>query len=81
MKKKEANVNEVRDNLAEYLSDAEKGNETVIKRYSKKIARIVPYETSEKKKLPDLSEFRNSLGVSLDKPAGEIIRQMRDEER
>lgn len=80
MDKKEANVNQVRDNLAEYLSDAEKGRETVIKRYSKKIALIVPYQSDKKKTLPDLTGFRKSLKTSLKKPAGEIIRNMREEE-
>ncbi len=81
MSKKEVNVNEVRQQIAEYLTRAERGEETVIKRYSSKIAKIVPYEEKTRKKLPDLSDFRQSLGVSSDQPAGELLRDMRNDDR
>ena len=81
MNKKEVNVNEVRQQIAEYLTRAERGEETVIKRYSSKIAKIVPYEEQPKKKLPDLSDFRKSLGVTSERPAGKLIREMRDNDR
>jgi len=81
MSKKEVNVNEVRQRIAEYLTRAERGEETVIKRYSSKIAKIVPYEEKTRKKLPDLSDFRQSLGVSSDQPAGELLRDMRNDDR
>ena len=81
MSKKEVNVNEVRQQIAEYLTRAERGEETVIKRYSSKIAKIVLYEEKTRKKLPDLSDFRQSLGVSSDQPAGELLRDMRNDDR
>ena len=81
MSKKEANVNEVRQHIAEYLSRAERGEETVIKRYSEKIAKITPYDENPRKKLPDLSDFRKSLGVTSKRPAGELLRVMRDNDR
>ena len=81
MSKKEANVNEVREQIAEYLTRAERGEETIIKRYSKKVAKIVPYEEKSRKKLPDLSDFRHSLGVSSEQPAGELLREMRENDR
>ncbi|WP_340104825.1 type II toxin-antitoxin system Phd/YefM family antitoxin [Rhodohalobacter sp. 8-1] len=81
MSNKEVNVNEVREQIAEYLTRAERGEETIIKRYSKKIAKIVPYQETPRKKLPDLSDFRQSLGVSSEQPAGEILREMRDNDR
>lgn len=81
MSKKEANVNEIREQIAEYLTRAERGEETIIKRYSKKVAKIVPYEEKSRKKLPDLSDFRQSLGVSSERPAGELLREMRENDR
>ena len=81
MSKKEANVNEIREQIAEYLTRAERGEETIIKRYSKKVAKIVPYEEKSRKKLPDLSDFRQSLGVSSEQPAGELLREMRENDR
>lgn len=81
MSKKEANVNEIREQIAEYLARAERGEETIIKRYSKKVAKIVPYEEKSRKKLPDLSDFRQSLGVSSERPAGELLREMRENDR
>lgn len=33
-----------------------------------------------RKPLPDLTEFREKLGVKSDRPAAETIREMRDEE-
>ena len=80
MEKKNVNVNEVRERIAEYLTRAEHGEETIIKRYSKKIAKIVPYEKTSRTQLPDLSEFRRSLGVTSDQPAGDFLRDMRENE-
>lgn len=81
MSKKEVNVNEVRQQIAEYLTRAERGEETIIKRYSTKIAKIVPYEEKPAKKLPDLSNFRQSLGVTSEQTAGDLLREMRDNDR
>ena len=74
MSKKEVNVNEVREQIAEYLTRAERGEETIIKRYSTKIAKIVPYEETSRERLPDLSDFRKSLGVTSEQPAGDLLR-------
>lgn len=81
MSNKEVNVNEVREQIAEYLTRAERGEETIIKRYSKKIAKIVPYQESPRQKLPDLSDFRQSHGITSERPAGELLREMRNNDR
>jgi len=81
MSKKEVNVNEVREQIAEYLTRAERGEETIIKRYTAKIAKIVPYEEKPRERLPDLSDFRKSLGVTSEKPSGELLRKMRNSDR
>ncbi|CAN5178157.1 hypothetical protein BH23BAC3_BH23BAC3_27420 [soil metagenome] len=81
MNKKEVNVNEVREQMAEYLTRAERGEEIIIKRYARKVAKIVPYEEDNQKKLPDLSKFRKSLDVQPDQPAADFLREMRDNDR
>ena len=81
MSKKEVNVNEVREKIAEYLTRAERGEETIIRRYSTKIAKIVPYEEAPRERLPDLSDFRKSLGVTTEKPSGVLLREMRNSDR
>jgi len=81
MNKKEVNVNEVREQIAEYLTRAERGEETIIKRYSTKIAKIVPYIETPRERLPDLSDFRKSLGVTSEQPAGDLLREMRNNDR
>jgi len=81
MSKKEVNVNEVRERIAEYLTRAERGEETIIKRYSTKIAKIVPYKESPRERLPDLSDFRKSLVVTSERPAGDLLREMRNSDR
>lgn len=81
MDDKEVNVNEVREHLAEYLSKAERGEEIIIKRYSKKVARIVAYEEKQKGQLPDLTEFRKEVGVLPGKSLADTVREMRDNER
>lgn len=81
MSKKEINVNEVREQIAEYLTRAERGEEIIIKRYSSRIAKIVPYEEKHRVQLPDLSDFRKSLGVTSEQPAGDLLREMRNSDR
>lgn len=81
MKKKEINVNEVREQIAEYLTRAERGEEIIIKRYSSRIAKIVPYEEKHRAQLPDLSDFRKSLGVTSEQSSGDLLREMRNSDR
>jgi prevent-host-death family protein len=59
---KKAQVYEVRDQLAKYLSQAEQGEEIVITRHEKPVARLVAYE-NKIPVFPDLTEFRESLDV------------------
>jgi prevent-host-death family protein len=73
------NVREVRDNLRSYLDRAEAGEEIVILRHGKEIARIVP-PRSEPRQFPDLTEFRSSIALR-GKPASETVIQQRRESR
>ncbi|MFP4429592.1 MAG: type II toxin-antitoxin system Phd/YefM family antitoxin [Desulfovermiculus sp.] len=75
----EVNVKEARIQISALLDKAQKGQEVTILRRGKRVARLVPAECSAKR-LPDLTEFRNSIAVK-----GEHLRQVviqgRDEER
>lgn len=76
---KKVQVNEVREKLAKYLSEAEQGEEIIITKHSKPIARLMPVE-SKKSEFPDLSEFREKMTVK-GKPMSETVTKMRKEER
>ena len=58
----EVNVKEARDNIGKLLDRTEKGEEILISRRGKKVARLVPVDGS-KKRLPDLGAFRASIAV------------------
>lgn len=76
---KKVPVNEVREQLAKYLTEAERGEEVVITRHNKPIAKLVNYEEPKKPKFPDMEEFRNNLNVK-----GSVLStllEMRKEER
>lgn len=76
---KKVQVNEVREKLAKYLAEAEQGEEIIITKHSKPVARLVAYE-EKKPKFPDLTEFRKQFKVK-GKPLSEIVIEMRREER
>ncbi len=58
----EVSVKEARNKISELLDRTQKGEEILISRRGKKVARLVPVDTSEKR-LPDLSDFRSSISV------------------
>jgi prevent-host-death family protein len=73
------NVREVRRQLASLLDAVEAGDEVVITRRGKPVARLLPAEPPPKQ-FPDLSEFRQKItmrGESL----YETLMRMRNEER
>jgi len=75
----EINVKEARKRLSFLLDQVEEGNEIVILRRGKKVARLVPIR-KERKPLPRLQAFRASINVS-GKPLSETIIEERDKER
>lgn len=83
---KKVPVNKVREQLSKYLTEAEHGEEVIITRHNKPVAKLVNYEDSEKnkekgkKKFPDMTEFRNKIKVK-GKPMSEFVVDMRREER
>jgi prevent-host-death family protein len=58
----EVSVKEARNKISTLLDRTQKGEEILILRRGKKVARLVPVGNSEKG-LPDLSDFRASIMV------------------
>ena len=75
----EVNAGEARNRLGALLDQVEQGDEIVLLRRGKRIARLVP-EGCPPKRLPSLREFRASLKLK-GKPLSEVVRMVRDEER
>jgi len=59
----EVSVKEARERISLLLDRTQKGEEILISRRGKKVARLVPVGVSEKR-LPDLSAFRASIAVN-----------------
>ncbi len=74
-----ASVREVRDNLRAYLERAEAGEEIVVMRRGREVARIVPPQR-EPQRFPDLTEFRNSIELRGEGVLETLLR-MREETR
>ncbi len=75
----EVSVKEARSKISALLDRTQEGEEILISRRGKKVARLVPVDTSEKL-LPDLSDFRSSIvvrGTSL----SQTVIDSRDMER
>jgi prevent-host-death family protein len=75
----EINLNEAKSKMGSLLDRSQKGEEVVIMRRGRRIARLVPVSSSEKR-LPDLKDFRDSITVKGDSLGSAVI-QGRNEER
>jgi prevent-host-death family protein len=75
----EVNVKEARKRISELLDKAQRGEEVLIMRRGKKVARLSPVVEGEKK-LPDLTDFRASISVE-GQPMSQIVIDGRNEER
>lgn len=76
----QVSVAEAKAHLSEILDRVEAGEEVVITRRGRAIARLRAEASSKRKPLPSLAEFRAQMAVAKI-PAGEFIRKMRDEDR
>ena len=74
----EVNVKEARSKLSELITKVEKGQEIMITRRGKKVARLIPARTQTT--LPSLKNFRQTLSV-IGKPMSEEIIASRKAER
>ncbi len=72
-------IKEMRDNLREYLDRAEAGEEIVVLRRGKEVARIVPPRREEQPgRFPDLTEFRKSIKLRGESASETLIRMRRE---
>ena len=74
----EVNVKEARCNFSSLLDRVERGEEIIIKRRGKKIARLISPENN--KFLPSLQNFRASIKLTGD-PLSKAVTDLRNEER
>jgi prevent-host-death family protein len=75
----EINVKDARSRLRSLLDRVEVGDEVIILRRGKEVARLVPPE-GEGKPLPSLKEFRASIRI-IGEPLIDTVIQERQEER
>jgi len=75
----EINVKEARSKFSSILDQVEEGDEIIIRRRGKEIARLVPPRGKEKR-LPALKKFRGALQVK-GKPLSAVVKRGRAEER
>lgn len=75
----EINVKEARSKFSFLLNMVKEGDEVVIMRRSKEVARLVP-PRGEKKSLPDLKDFRDSIRFKGE-PLSSMVIKGRKEER
>ncbi len=75
----EINVKEARGKIGSLIDRAEEGDEIIILRRGKRVARLVPMH-KEGKLLPALGDFRASIRVT-NEPLSTTIVSQRNEER
>ncbi len=81
---KRINVREARQQFSALVDAAEHGDLIVITRHGQEVARLGPIEATPEAGLPDLSEFRDSIGGVMpdaSEPLSETVRQARDRTR
>jgi prevent-host-death family protein len=75
----EISVKEARAKFSSLLNQVKEGDEVIIRRRGKEIARLVP-SNREGRRLPSLSDFRRSIRLKGE-PLSTTIRKGRKEER
>lgn len=73
----EVSVKDARDNFRTYLDRAEAGEEIVITRRGKEVARLVPPRRAPKA-FPDLTEFRQAIKLRGEPMSDTVVRQRRE---
>jgi prevent-host-death family protein len=76
----EVNVKDARARISSLLDKTQKGEEIMIVRRGKRIARLVPIESVAPRRLPDLSAFRDSMKIK-GLPLSQTVIKGRGEER
>ena len=74
----EISAKEARARLSDLLKKAEKGEEILLVKRGRKIARLIPFKNVQKR-LPSLKEFRNSIQVKGQPLSVTVIKDRGDE--
>ena len=72
------NVKEARARLKELLEQVEAGEEVVLLRRGREVARLVPPK-GERRPLPNLSDFRKSIAIKGHPLSADVIRSRLEE--
>lgn len=72
------NAKEARSKFSSLLDKVKEGDEVIIMRRHKQVARLVS-PRKEKKSLPDLKAFRRSIRIKGESLSGIIIKERREE--
>ena len=75
----EISVKEARSKFSSLLTQVKEGEEVVIRRRGKEVARLLP-PPNKRRRLPSLKDFRASIHIK-GKPLSAVLRQARDEDR
>ncbi len=75
----QVNVKDAKGKLSSLLDYVEAGEEVIITRHGKEVARLVPIQ-GKAKPLPSMAYFRSSIHVTGEPLSATVIRE-RDEER
>ncbi len=72
---KTATIREAQHHLSKLMLDVERGEEIILTRRGKQVARISPIEVDRKVAFPDFSELRKQLGTDRINGTNEVIDQ------
>ncbi|MBI5505542.1 MAG: type II toxin-antitoxin system prevent-host-death family antitoxin [Deltaproteobacteria bacterium] len=72
-------LKQARERLSHLVDAAERGESVVITRRGKNAAKLGPMENAALERLPDLSEFRSTLGVRGKKLSRTVVAQRKAE--
>lgn len=74
------NIRDARKNLSALLEQVERGEEVIISRRGKPVARLVHVHDAANVRFPSRAELRSKLPPARE-AAGDLVRRLRDEER
>ena len=75
----EVTVKEARENLKAILDRVANGEEILIHRRGKEVARLLPPQSQKPGRLPSLKNFRKSIRIKGRALSAEVVRMRRDE--
>jgi prevent-host-death family protein len=69
------NVKEARKRFSELVDAVERGESVTITRRGRKVARMEPVRSGNRRRLPDLSDFRSELTLTGESMSETVIKQ------